>query len=164
MAVLTGQQIIKNGIVNELKDPEKQVQPCGIDLTVAKIEMYKSEGVIDFDNSLRKLPRLEESGTFQGAWHLTPGAYLITLNEITTIPIDCCGIARPRSSLLRMGVTVHTATWDSGYHGKSQIMLHVINPRGIIIYPNAKILQLMILRLDTIATKGYDGIYMNEGI
>jgi len=163
MGVLTGKQVIDGSIVSELIDPAKQIQPCGVDLTISKIEMYKSEGIIDFDNSKRKLPRLEESGTFQGAWHLTPGAYLITLNEITTIPENCCGIARPRSSILRMGATVNTALWDAGYSGKSQVMMLVHNTNGIIIYPNARILQLMILRLDTVVTKGYDGIYLNEG-
>lgn len=162
MTVLTGKQIIDQNIVTELIDKEKQIQPCGVDLTVSKIEMYKSEGVIDFDNSKRKLPRLEECGKFQGVWHLTPGAYLITLNEITNIPINCCGLAIPRSSLLRMGVTVNSAAWDPGYLGKSQVMLHVSNQRGIIIHKNAKILQLIILKLDDV-TNAYNGIYQNEG-
>ncbi len=164
MGVLTGQQIINQGIVNELIDAEKQVQPCGIDLTVSKIEMYKSEGVIDFDNSKRKLPRLEEVGTFQGAWHLTPGAYLITLNEIVAVPSNCMGIARPRSSLLRMGATMNTSVWDPGYVGKSQCMLVVHNTRGIIVYPNAKLLQIIFMKLDEKTDKLYDGIYQKEGL
>lgn len=164
MTVLTGSQILSQGIVNELIDPSKQVQPCGVDLTASKIEMYKSEGVIDFDNSQRKLPRLEESGTFQGAWHLTPGAYLITLNEVVSVPPDCMGMARPRSSLLRMGATMQTSVWDPGYSGRSQCMLVVHNPQGIIVHPNAKLLQIVFLKLDKESEKLYSGIYMNEGI
>lgn len=164
MGVLTGKQIIESSIVTELIDPENQVQPCGIDLTVSKIEMYKSEGIIDFDNSKRKLPRLEDSGQFQGAWHLTPGAYLITLNETVSVPTDCMGIARPRSSLLRMGATMNTSVWDPGYSGKSQCMLVVHNPRGIIVHPNAKLLQIVFLKLDKESEKLYIGIYNKEGL
>jgi dUTP pyrophosphatase len=164
MTVLIGKQILERNIVNELISVEKQVQPCGIDLTVSKIEMYKSEGVIDFDNSQRKLPRLEESGTFQGAWHLTPGSYLITLNEIVSVPANCMGIARPRSSLLRMGATICSSVWDPGYVGKSQCMLVVHNQRGIVVHPNAKLLQIVFLKLDKESEKLYSGIYQGENL
>lgn len=164
MSVLTGKEILENKIINGLIEPEKQVQPCGVDLTVSKIEMYKSEGVIDFDNSQRKLPRLEESGTFRGAWHLTPGAYLITLNEIVSVPSDCMGIARPRSSLLRMGATIESSVWDPGYVGKSQCMLVVHNQRGIVVHPNAKLLQIVFLKLDKESEKLYNGVYQREGL
>lgn len=164
MTVLTGKQIIDNNIVTDLIDCEKQTQSCGIDLTVSKIEMYKSEGSIDFDNSNRVLPRLEESGKFQGVWHLVPGAYLVTLNETVSVPANYMGIARARSSLLRMGATMETSVWDPGYTGKSQCMLVVHNPRGINIYPNAKLLQIVFIELNKNAEKLYNGVYQREGI
>ena len=62
MTVLLGKTIQDHGLVTECIDPEKQVQACGIDLTVSKIESYLSRGCIDFDNSRRELTRLNEPG------------------------------------------------------------------------------------------------------
>ena len=40
MTVLLGKTIQDHGLVTECIDPAKQVQACGIDLTVGKIETY----------------------------------------------------------------------------------------------------------------------------
>lgn len=162
--VLTGKQIIEQNIITSLIDAEKQTQPCGIDLTVAKIEMYRSRGTIDFDNSKRALPRLDEAGKIGDYWQLNPGAYLITLNETVDVPADHMGIARPRSSLLRMGATMETSVWDPGYKGKSQCMLVVHNPNGITICPNAKLLQIVFLPLSKKSEVLYSGQYQGEGL
>jgi dUTP pyrophosphatase len=162
--VLTGQEIIQKSIVTEMIDPTKQVQPCGIDLTVSKIEIYMSRGTIDFDNSKRVLPRLNEAGKIGDYWQLNPGSYLITLNETVNVPPDYMGIARPRSSLLRMGATMETSVWDPGYKGKSQCMLVVNNPNGITIHPNAKLLQIVFLPLSKKSDVLYRGQYQGEGL
>lgn len=162
--ILTGEKIIELGIVTDMIDEARQVQSCGIDLSVNKIESYRSKGSIDFDNSKRSLPRLEEVGKVGDDWHLSNGSYLITVNETTTIPKNYCGIARPRSSLLRMGATICTALWDPGYSGKPQVMLIVSNMQGIIIHPNAKLLQIVFLKLDKESEKLYNGQYQGEGL
>lgn len=173
MSVLTGKEILENKIVSDLIDPEKQVQPCGIDLTIAKIEMFKGRGSIDFDNSKRMLPRLEEAGKIRQnwqidnkteSWQLSPGCYLITFNEIVTVPANSMGIARPRSSLLRMGATMETSVWDPGYTGRSQCMLVVHNPQGIQIYPNAKLLQIVFMTLKEKSDVLYSGQYQGENL
>jgi len=173
MTILTGQQILEQGIVSELIDPVKQVQPCGVDLTVSKIEMYKGRGTIDFDNSQRSLPRLEEAGKIRQtweiskkseSWQLPTGCYLITFNEVVSVPSDCMGIARPRSSLLRMGATMETSVWDPGYKGRSQCMLVVHNTQGIQIFPNAKLLQIVFMKLNKESEVLYNGAYQGEGL
>jgi dUTP pyrophosphatase len=70
-------------------------------------------------------------------------------------------LAMPRSSLLRCGVTVHTAVWDAGYSGRSQSLMVVYNPRGFRLQRNARIVQLVFFRL-TQETEGYQGIYQGE--
>ena len=72
-------------------------------------------------------------------------------------------LARPRSSLLRCGVTVGTAVWDAGYSGRSQSLLVVYNRQGVRLQKNARIIQLIFLRL-TGETKGYQGVYQGENI
>lgn len=161
--VLSKEKIIADGIVTGLIDSTIQMQPAGIDLTVKEINMYMSAGTIDFDNSNRTKPRLAIFNPVEGNWDLSPGAYLVTVNETTTIPTNCFGIARPRSSLLRMGATVNTALWDPGYSGKPQVMLVIHNQHGLQLQKNARILQLIILPLGQEAT-AYAGIYQKEGL
>jgi len=72
-------------------------------------------------------------------------------------------LARPRSSLLRCGVTVDTAVWDAGYSGRSQSLMVVYNPLGFRLQRNARIVQLVFLRL-TRETEGYRGAYQGENI
>ena len=64
--------------------------------------MSRSDGVpLDFDAD--------------GFVTLTPGPYQIVYNEIVDLPNDLMALGRPRSSLCRCGVTIHTAIWDAGY-------------------------------------------------
>ena len=91
------------------------------------------------------------------------GAYLITYNEIVHLPKNVIALATPRSSLLRCGVTVHTAVWDAGYSGRSQSLLIVYHPQGFRLQKNSRIVQLVFLEL-TQETEGYNGIYQRENI
>jgi len=72
-------------------------------------------------------------------------------------------LGRPRSSLLRCGVTVGTAVWDAGYEGRSQSLLVVYNPRGFRLQKNARVAQLIFMRLSG-KTEGYKGAYQGENI
>lgn len=164
MSVLLGKTLIDNGIVSALIEPEKQVQPIGIDLTVRSIENFNSSGTIDFDNSNRMLPRMSESGKINNIWILSPGAYLVTFNEIINVPSDCMGIARTRSSLLRMGATLETSVWDPGYQGRSQSMLVVYNTAGIKVHQNAKLVQIVFMKTEDTAKSLYSGVYQNENV
>ncbi len=92
-----------------------------------------------------------------------PGAYIITYNEIVNLPTDVMALARPRSSLLRCGVTVDTAVWDAGYSGRSQSLMVVYHPRGFRLQRNARVVQLVFFRL-TGATDGYQGTYQKENM
>ena len=141
-----------------------QVQPCGIDMTLGKIEGFADSGEIDFDNSKRRI-----SGAVaidfdeEGRVELAPGCYRITYNEYVSVPLDCCALGFPRSSLLRCGADVRCAVWDPGYHGRSESLLVVANPHGITLHRNAKVMQLVFVKLEGGAvTKGYEGRYRGE--
>jgi dUTP pyrophosphatase len=70
---------------------------------------------------------------------------------------------RPRSSLLRCGVTIGTAVWDAGYSGRSQSLLVVHHPKGFTIQKDARLTQLVFLTLSN-DTEGYHGAYQRENI
>jgi len=155
----------KPPLVEKMIDPDIQIQPNGIELTLHRIELHENSGAIAFDNSERKLPRTKNLDFDSEGWlHLPKGSYKIMFNEIVNIPKNIAAIAKPRSSLLRCGATVETAVWDAGYNGRSESLLVVYNENGFKIKKNARVLQLLFFRLGKEVGEGYSGIYQNENI
>jgi dUTP pyrophosphatase len=168
-AVLSGDEIrglIERDppLVEGLIDIYQQVQPNGLDLTLREIALLQSSGQITVKNSERQLPGLSPL-VFDGLGFidLVAGIYLITYNEIVHLPGNVMALARPRSSLLRCGVTVGTAVWDAGYCGRSQSLMVVYNSHGLRLQKNARIVQLIFMWL-SYGTEVYRGIYQNENI
>ena len=143
---------------------EQQLQPNGVDLTLRQIALLQSSGRIAAEDNQRLVSELAPL-VFDGLGFidLVPGAYIITYNEIVHLPKNIMALARPRSSLLRCGVTVNTAVWDAGYSGRSQSLLVVYNPQGFRLQRNARMAQLIFLRLSK-KTEGYQGTYQGENI
>ncbi len=147
-----------------------QYQPCGIDITLKEVYGFKSAGLIDFDNSERKISEVEPvsfesvdaGGQKSERVSLKPGAYKVIFNEYVRIPRDVAGICLPRSSLLRCGASLDCAVWDPGYEGRSEALLIVRNEHGIILKKNAKIGQMVFIRLAEGASSLYSGRYKGE--
>lgn len=167
--ILSKQEIIsllggKPPLVEGLISLDEQVQPNGVDLTLREIAMLQTPGQVGLSNAQRRVSDLAPL-IFDGLGFvdLIPGAYIVTYNEVVNLPRDIMALAAPRSSLLRCGVAVHTAAWDAGYSGRSQSLLVVYNGRGFRLQRNARIAQLVFLRL-TGETEGYQGAYQGENI
>ena len=145
-------------------DLEEQVQTNGFDLTLREVAMPQSAGKIAVVNNQRLVSDLAPL-SFDGLdfINLMAGAYIVTYNEIVHLPKNIMALATPRSSLLRCGVTVHTAVWDAGYSGRSQSLMVVYNPLGFRLQRNTRIVQLVFLPL-TQETEGYQGDYQDENI
>jgi dUTP pyrophosphatase len=168
-AVLSRQEIQrllkkKPPLIEGCVDIEKQLQPNGVDLTLRDIALLQSPGQIAVENSQRLVSDLAPL-VFDGMGFidLVPSAYIITYNEVVHLPDNIMALGRPRSSLLRCGVTIGTAVWDAGYSGRSQSLMVVYNPRGFRLQQNARVAQLIFMRLSQ-KTKGYQGAYQGENI
>ncbi|MBI4188183.1 MAG: deoxyuridine 5'-triphosphate nucleotidohydrolase [Chloroflexi bacterium] len=151
-------------LIEGFLDLEAQMQPNGFDLTLREIAHLHSAGRIAESNAERLVPGLvplQFDG--RGFIDLVPGAYIITFNEVVHLPNNIMALGRPRSSLLRCGVTVNTAVWDAGYSGRSQSLMVVHNPEGFCLQKNARVLQLVFFHL-TQETDGYRGVYQRENI
>ncbi len=154
----------KPPLIESYIDLEAQLQPNGFDLTLREIALPQTAGKIATSNSQRLVSDLAPL-VFDGLdfIDLMPGAYVITHNEIVHLPNNIMALARPRSSLLRCGVTVNTAVWDAGYSGRSQSLMVVYNPQGFHLQRNARVVQLVFFQL-TEETEGYHGAYQGENI
>ena len=145
-------------------DLNAQVQTNGFDLTLRDIAVLQTPGVVAESNAKRQVSELTPLmfDAF-GYTDLPPGPYMINYNEIVHIPKDIMALARPRSSLLRCGVTVGTAVWDAGYEGRSQSLLVVYNPRGFRVQKYARMTQLVFFYMGK-ETDGYSGTYQGENM
>jgi dUTP pyrophosphatase len=150
-------------LVADMPDRDNQVQPNGVDLTIKDVAMFSSAGTIPVDNKDRVLSSVSPL-VFDGLdrLDLLPGCYLVTCNEIVNLPRNIMALAYPRSSLLRCGVSVHTAIWDAGYSGRSQSLMVVYNPQGIRIYRDTRFIQLVFFYLSKEVEEGYKGVFQNE--
>ena len=154
-------RIMENGLVENFVDLDKQLTPNGLDLTVDTIFEFLGCGSIDFDNTDRKTPKTKALEWCDEWISLQKGFYKIMANESINMPLDLIGIARPRSSLARMGATVDTGVWDAGFKGRSEFLLIVGNKKGIRMKKNARIVQLIFNRIKGVK-EGYKGIYLSE--
>lgn len=151
-------------LLAEMPDPESQIQPNGVDITLEAVSRYEGTGTIAVTNAGRVLP-----GTFDlpfdstGFVHLTPGPWHVRFNEVVSLPDWLMAYARPRSSLLRSGVALHTAVWDAGYSGRGASLLVVYNPDGFRLQANARIAQLVFHTLSGATSETYAGAYQHEG-
>jgi dUTP pyrophosphatase len=153
----------ENPLVESAPQLETQIQPNGIELTLQKVEKFISGGELGVEKKERKLAETVPLKFAVDEWvFLEKGSYKIIFNEILHLPADLFALARPRSSLLRMGATIETALWDSGYHGRSESLLLVFNSTGIKLKKNARLVQLIFFKLKTPAEKTYQGQYQGE--
>ena len=152
-------------LITSFIDLEEQLQPNGIDLTLMEVRELTSSGYIGKDSQQRLLSDNKIIAFDEHGWvRLYQGSYLITFNEICNLPLDLMALGKPRSSLLRSGVTINTAVCDAGYKGRSQSLLTIFNPNGFEIQQNARLIQLIFVRLENLASIGYQGRFLNENI
>ena len=144
-------------------DADLQIQTNGIDLRVERLQRLSSTGLLGASDALREPAAREDvQSDKDGWWELHRGAYIVTYREKVNLPHDLMALARPRSTLLRSGVAIHTAVWDAGYSGRGEGLLSVLNARGWRLQRGARVLQLVFIRLSTPTNEGYRGRYQGE--
>lgn len=150
-------------LLGNMPDIGEQVQPNGVDITLERISRFRGPGILARSNADRVLPQIEDL-PFEGdgSIYLAPGAYQVRFNETVNLPPWLMAYARPRSSLLRSGVALHTAVWDAGYSGQGIALMVVYHPAGFRLEKDARICQLVFHPLAKATLEGYSGAYQHE--
>jgi len=158
--ILSGLEIITRQLVRGLQHTTQQ-QPCGVDLTLRQVSKWASAATIDFDNTKRQAAKASILPFDNNTITLQPGAYLIDFNENVQVPRNCMATVFPRSSLWRSGVGISAGVVDAGYEGAMGALMEVKNPYGVVLYRNAKLVQVVFEELGDIV-EGYNGIYQSS--
>lgn len=151
-------------LVEDVSEIDRQLQPNGVDVRIDRVFKLTSPALLGASDALREPAAREEiTPDRDGWWELHQGSYVMVVKEKVNLPSDLMALARPRSTLLRSGVAIHTAVWDAGYTGRSEALLTVLNGRGFRVQRGARVMQLVFMRLEQPARQGYAGKYQGEG-
>lgn len=139
---------------------EENIQPASVDLTLGNsIEWFV--GPMDGGEAIdpRESRKLTSAFLSQGdPFIIYPGMFILASTaETVCIPSDLVGQVSGKSSLARLGLSIHeTAGWiDPGFEG--QITLEITNkaPLPIKLYPGMKICQISFTQLSSPAQRPY---------
>lgn len=161
--------VIKADGVHTTKDFCKKAQ-VGVDLSVKNVMKFKTSGKVFKDQTYASCT--EPIGTTyiydslkqqtREVWDLTPGTYIIELNEGCSFSPNDTGFIILRSSLNRCGVSIESAVWDPGYTSVEgdevntmSVRMTVHNPHGFELEKNARVAQLVVV--DNQDTEVYNG-------
>jgi dCTP deaminase len=152
-------------VIDPITDPDVQIQPASVDLRLSP-KLF----VQPLPNGLPPAtldPR--DSSTFNnyltpyeipdvGGYRLNPGEFALgsTAESVTVAPSLIARI-EGRSSLGRLGLMIHVTAGfiDPGWEGPLTLEIYNLNNRPIILYPNMRVAQLAVQRLQTPAERPY---------
>lgn len=147
---LTGQQIIKCGIVTNYC--EEGIQQQGVDVRIAAVKFLQGSGMVRAKGKtiLPKTHVMEPHGEpDEPKWLLQPGYYEIDLMEGVNMPENAAMYFKTRSSLVRNGAIVESGQFDAGFcTEQAGCFLHVIRP--VLIEKGARIAQAIVHTSDPV--------------
>ena len=138
--------------VENMSDPALQIQPSGIDIRLGnEFRIFKSISIpyIDPRNPVENYTesiQIEDDKPFI----LHPGEFVLaSTKEYIGMPTHLVGILDGRSSLGRLGVTVHTTASgiNPGWEGRITLEVTNIGKIPIALYPGMRIAKLTFARL-----------------
>lgn len=166
MAILSDKTIIKylkegKIIINPLED-EKQIQPSSVDMRLGdEFKVFKviRKPYIDPKNKDDIASYMESSVVTDGeAFIIHPNEFaLATTHEYIKVPDDLVARVEGRSSMGRLGVTMHVTAGfiDPGFEGKITLEISNIGSMPVALYPGQRVCQIVFETMTTPSLKPY---------
>ena len=144
-------------LIKLFPDFEGLIQPSGIDLPLEDVFIQKSAGsLIDNEKNLPELEKLD--GPIYTLKSKT--AYSVTVEPKVKIPKGYSMLYRPRSTLNRSFISVHTAVGDPGFYGTLQFMVYNYGEFDYQIKKGERIAQAVVFKVS--GSGEYNGSYQEE--
>lgn len=155
MAILSDKDIKKyldDGliVIDPLDDPDHQIQPSSVDLKIGS--EFKSFQIIskpcidpkdqsDIDSYMQSFHIDEDE-----AFIIHPGEFaLATTLEMVHVPTDLVARVEGRSSMGRLGITMHVTAGfiDPGFQGNITLEISNIGKMPVALYPGQRVCQIV---------------------
>lgn len=166
MAILSDKTIkeyLEEGkiVIDPLKD-EQQIQPSSVDMRLGdEFKVFKviRKPYIDPKDEENIAEYMESSTVPEGeAFIIHPNEFaLATTQEYVKVPDDLVARVEGRSSMGRLGVTMHvTAGYvDPGFEGRITLEISNIGAMPVALYPGQRVCQLVFETMTTPAELPY---------
>ena len=178
MAILSDKTIkeyLEEGkiVIDPLKD-EQQIQPSSVDMRLGdEFKVFKviRKPYIDPKDEEDIAEYMESSTVTEGeAFIIHPNEFALgTTQEYVKVPDDLVARVEGRSSMGRLGVTMHvTAGYvDPGFEGRITLEISNIGAMPVALYPGQRVCQLVVETMTTPAELPYghpkrNSKYMNQ--
>ncbi|OPX57649.1 MAG: dCTP deaminase, dUMP-forming [Methanobacterium sp. PtaB.Bin024] len=179
MAILSDQDIIKyldegKISIEPLEDPGRQIQPSSVDLRIGNefkgFRIIRKPCIDPLDKSDLE-SYMESFHLDEGeAFIIHPGEFaLATTYEAVKLPDDLVARVEGRSSMGRLGITMHvTAGYiDPGFQGKITLEISNIGKMPVALYTGQRVCQIVFETMTTPSQRPYghpdrDSKYMGQ--
>ena len=140
----------------------KQIQPNAVDITVARVYALDKGAFMLSGNTKQALPRrtihpIKRQTDGIEVFRLKGGTYVVEFDQKVEMGATEAGIVVSRSTLMRNGVWMTSALYDSGYRGHMHAGLMVAPGIEFIFPRHERIAQF--LCFDAEALSQYAGAY-----
>ena len=143
--------------------------PNGIDLRLGKVyelsEEFISYGIYEDKKMIPEHIEVMAEPLWMNdkyGWTLNPGrAYILEVDREIKINENSMQLYRPRSTLLRAGISLHTACGDAGYNGKLAFLCINNSNRPFRMEEGVRFAQMIDFEVKGASTQ-YDGDYQND--
>ncbi len=161
-------------IIHPLEDPDIQIQPSSVDLRIgSEFKGFRiiRKPVIDPMDKSDLESYMESSYLEEGEpFIIHPGEFaLATTYETVKLPNDLVARVEGRSSMGRLGITMHvTAGYiDPGFHGKITLEISNIGKMPVALYTGQRVCQIVFETMTSPSEKPYghpdrDSKYMGQ--
>jgi len=148
---------------------KKNINPCSLDLHISKNIFYKTRknkidlsslsNMYSFEKLWKKIKIDEGKGLV-----LKPNESIITCtDEIIKIPNDCAGKIEIKSTYARLSLSVTASDFcNPGWEGHFPLQIKNNSSNKIIIYPQTKMLQILLIPIKSKIVNEYNGTYMYD--
>ena len=179
MAILSDQDIIKyldegKIVIEPLEDPGRQIQPSSVDLRIGNefkgFRIIRKPCIDPLDKSDLE-SYMESFHLNEGeAFIIHPGEFaLATTYEAVKLPDDLVARVEGRSSMGRLGITMHvTAGYiDPGFQGKITLEISNIGKMPVALYTGQRVCQIVFETMTSPSKRPYghpdrDSKYMGQ--
>ena len=146
--------------VENMEDPEKQIQPSGIDLRLGNnFRVFKNMS-IPFIDTKAPVENYTEPIEIpdEKPFIIHPGEFVLgIIKEYVKLPCDLVGTVDGRTSLGRLGINIHatSAGINPGWEGFLTLEISNIGKLPVALYPGMRICKMSFTKLSSEAEKPY---------
>lgn len=161
-------QAVTNGRIGIYPFNPDMVQPNSLDIRLGNHFVWYQTGseyddILDIRNPETLSSRTRELTV--DAFVLYPREFILARSlELVTIPNDVLAILEGKSSLARLGITIHQTggVIDSGFCGTITLEISNVNCRPVKLYAGMPIAQLIFHDIGAFVDKPYSGKYQDQ--